>query len=215
MIPFLNKYASLMMEKRMIKLNIHFFRRLPAKEKKITFPTFLTITRIIATPIIVVMMLCHYWGIALMLFAGAAITDLLDGNIARWRGEQTVLGACLDPIADKILILSCLFALTFVQSPLFAIPVWFLAIVLLKELILVVGAIFIYAAIGHIKVQPMLLGKVTTCFQMVFIAWLFSCYFFAWLPIKTYYTMLGLMLILVIASFVQYTVMGIQWLYKD
>jgi cardiolipin synthase len=198
-----------------MKLSLHFFKRLPPKEKKITISTLLTLMRIVLTPAIVGAMVLHYWGMAGFLFTIAAITDLLDGNIARWRGEQTLLGACLDPIADKILILSCFAALAFVQFPLFVIPSWFLGIVFTKEIIILGGAAIIYLCIGHIKVQPVLVGKITTFVQMIFILWLFVCYLFAWIPIKTYYTMLGLVLFLVIISLVQYSVMGIRWLYND
>ncbi len=202
-------------KKRMVKLNLRFFKHLPEREKKITFSTFFTLLRIMLTPFIVAAMITHCWGLAFVLFIGAAITDVLDGTIARLFDQKTFLGACLDPIADKLLILSCFFTLAFVQSPLFIIPKWFFIVVLVRELVLIGGALFIYAMSGHIEVRPLLLGKITTLVQMGFIIWLFACYFFKWLPIKTYYTMLGIVLLLVIASFIQYTVMGIQWLHES
>ncbi len=160
-------------------------------------------------------MIFRYWGLAFILFVTAAVTDVLDGNIARWRKEQTLLGACLDPLADKILILSCFCTLAFVQSPLFMVPKWFFGIVLMKELMQIAGAISIYFYKGHIEIRPRRLGKITTLVQMVFIGWLFTCYFFAWIPMKTYYTMLGIVLLLVITSFIQYSFMGVKWLHED
>lgn len=198
----------------MLKLNLQFFRQLPAREKTITLSSWVTIARMLLTPIIIWSMIYHYWGTAFALFVTACLTDMLDGNIARLRGEQTFLGAVLDPIADKLLILSCFFTLAFIKSPLFTVPKWFFSIVLIKELILIAGAILIFLIKGHIQVTPLLLGKFTTVVQMGFIMWLFACYFFAWVPIKTYYSMLGILLILIIASFIQYSAMGIAWLQK-
>ncbi len=202
-------------KKRMIKLNFRFLQRLPAREKKMTLSTFFTLMRMALTPFIVHAMVMEKWGMAFTLFATAAVTDILDGNIARWRKEQTLLGACLDPLADKILILSCFCTLACIQSPLFTMPKWFFGIVLVKELMQIGGALSIYFYKGHIEVRPRKLGKFTTLVQMLFISWLFACYFFAWVPMKTYYTMLGIVLLLVIASFIQYSYMGVRWLHED
>lgn len=194
----------------MIKLNFQFFKQLPAQQKRITVSTAFTFLRIILTPFIVCAMAYHAWGAAFLLFAIAALSDLLDGYLARLRAEQTFLGACLDPIADKVLILACFFSLAFIRSALFTIPLWFVLLVLLKETILVGGSIVIFFWKGHLEVRPRLLGKATTFVQMVFIMWLFACYFFKWVPIKTYYTMLGIMLMMVLASLVEYTRIGLR-----
>lgn len=196
----------------MAQLNFNFFKKLPAHEKKVTASTMLTLVRIALVPFIVGAMVVQGWGTAFTLFFIAAITDVLDGNLARWMNEKTFLGACLDPLADKLLVVSCFLTLAFVQSPLFLIPRWFVFVVLCKELLQIAGAIALYNIKGHIEVQPTILGKLTTMVQISFIAWLFACYFFAWLPIKTYYCMLGVVLLLVVASFVQYARIGIAQL---
>ena len=78
-----------------------------------------TLLRIASVPFIVASMVTQHWGIAFFLILFASATDLLDGFLARNFDQKTFLGACLDPIADKILILSCYFTLAFWQSPLF------------------------------------------------------------------------------------------------
>lgn len=161
-------------------------------------------------PCIVLAMVMHYWGFAFWLFLIAALSDTIDGSIARLSGEKTFLGACLDPIADKLLILSCFFTLAFVQSPLFSVPLWFVLFVLIKELIVLGGAFTILLLGGQLTIGPTLLGKVTTLVQMAFIIWLFACYFFHWLPIKTYYTMLGLVFCLTLLSLIQYIRIGFR-----
>jgi cardiolipin synthase len=196
--------------KKIKKINLRLLHQLPADQKRITIPTLFTVVRIVLAPVIVAAMIMQQWGIAFWLFIVASASDFLDGYLARLWNEKTFLGACLDPIADKILLLSCFFTLAFVQSPLFIIPLWFVWFVLTKELLLVFGVIFVVIRTGSLHIQPTLLGKLTTFAQMGFITWLFACYFFRWLPVKTYYTSLGILFILVAASFVQYACIGVQ-----
>ena len=196
----------------MAKLTARLFRNLPPHETRMTLSTVLTILRIVLTPFIVAAMIMHAWGVAFWLFVISSALDVLDGNLARWLKQETFLGACLDPIADKILLVSCFATLAFVQSPLFTIPLWFVLLVLLKELIVLGGSFSIYFIRGHLTVHPTILGKATTVAQVFFIIWLFACYFFGWVPVKTYYTALGLLFSLVVLSLLQYLRLGFsQW----
>lgn len=179
-------------------------------ERKITVSTLITGIRFLLTPCVVGAMIAQRWGLACLLFFVAAVTDVLDGALARWRNEQTFLGACLDPIADKVLILSVFCTLAFVQSPLFAIPIWFVCTILLKELILILGAVALYGVYGSLEIKPTIIGKSTMLMQVLFILWLFACYFFHWLPIKTYYTMLGALLIFSVAALCDYAYIGLK-----
>jgi len=198
------------------KLSVKLFQNLPDEQLRITLSTIFTLLRIILAPFIVYAMVSQQWGLAFGLFIIAAATDIIDGNIARLFDEKTFLGACLDPIADKILLVSCFATLAFVQSPLFSIPRWFVLLVLIKDTIIIAGAFAIFFVKGHLRVNPTLLGKLTTVAQVSFITWLFACYFFKWLPIKTYYTMLTLVSVLAIASLLQYLHMGWeQWIARN
>ncbi len=190
---------------------ITLFRQLPAHEKWLTFPTLLTIIRISLTPLVVGAMIAQKWGCAFLLFLIAAITDVLDGWLARLYNNQTFIGASLDPVADKLLLVSCFVTLAFVQSPLFAIPLWFVGIILCKEVLLIIGVIVFWSIKGIVQIRPTRLSKLTTFVQVCFIIWLFACYFFSWLPVKTYWTMLGLLLFLTIVVLGQYAWMG--WCY--
>ena len=195
----------------MKKITLVFLKNLPAPQKRITVSTLFTLARIVLTPCIVGAMVLHAWGVSFILFLTAALTDLLDGLVARVFDQKTFLGACLDPIADKILLLSCFSTLAFVRTPLFTIPVWFVAIVLIRELIIIVGSYSLFAYRGYIEIRPTLLGKATTAVQIMVILWLFACYFFHWLPIKTYYTVLGTVVLMVGASLYQYLVIGMNY----
>src|SRR5882724_10959589 len=97
---------------------IHFlniFSSIPAHEKRMTIATLCTIARILLTPMIVLAMMSGQWTGACALFICAALTDFFDGFLARYCNQKTFLGACLDPIADKFLLISCFFALAFID----------------------------------------------------------------------------------------------------
>lgn len=197
--------------KSLQKINLRILQGLPDAQRRMTVSSYVTVVRIVLTPVVVLSMWYGWWGAAFALFVVAAMTDMLDGSLARLRDEQTFLGACLDPLADKFLILACFFTLACFQATLFTIPQWFVWTVLCKELLQIFGAIGLYCYKGYLSICPTLLGKVTTVAQMGFIGWLFACYFLQWVPIKTYYTMLGTLLLLLGVTFCQYVVIGIRF----
>lgn len=196
----------------MKKFSFQLFKKLPHHEKKITFSTMLTLTRFVLVPFIVCSMIMNHWYAAFILFVVAAVTDILDGWFARWFNERTFLGAALDPLADKFLIIAVFATLAFYQSPLFTIPHWFVILVLIKELVQIAGTIIIYYRKGHLTIAPTLLGKLTMAAQSAFISWLFACYFFHWVPIKTYFVMLAMVSGLILFTFIDYARIGFaQW----
>lgn len=195
-----------------LKFSFSFFKRLPSREKRLTLPTFFTLLRIALTPFVVGALVYHAWAVAGVLFVCAALTDLLDGELARLRGEKTFLGACLDPLADKILVLSCFLALSMVEVPLLVIPRWFFAIIFFKELLLLIGVVGVYLFKGEVEIRPTFMGKVTMMLQVFFISWLCACYVFGWAPLKTYYVFGGLVLISVFASLCDYVRVGVRFL---
>lgn len=170
-----------------------------------------TLLRVFLTPFLILCMVKGWWGVALWCFLIAALSDTCDGTLARWRNEQTVLGACLDPLADKILIVSCFFALACIDTPLFKVPRWFVWLVLIKEIVLLTGIVAFYLRYGYVKIEPTMLSKMSTLVQMVFIGWLVACYFFHWMPLKTYGVMLGVVMVMVLATLIQYAYIGV-WL---
>lgn len=196
------------------RIHIRHFVDLPAQEFRITLPTMLTIFRIGLVPCIITAMVMHYWGLAGIFFLVASLTDCLDGGLARLLHAKTFLGACLDPIADKLLLVSFFFTLVFLETPLFSVPLWFVIAVLCKELLIIGGVAFILLSGRHLDVRATLLSKATTVVQMLFIIWLFACYYFHWMPLKTYYLMFGIMLCMIILSFMQYVRIGLEKIYS-
>ena len=195
----------------MRKFSFSLFKNLPAKEFRITVSTYFTFLRIILTPVIVVAMVYGSWGVAFSCFVIASVSDMLDGFLARYLNQKTFLGACLDPLADKLLLISVFSTLVFTHILPFGIPLWFVGLVLFRELLIVLGFLYIYTQKHPVEVSPSFLGKVTTALQMHFIGWLFLCYFFGWLPTKTYYLFFSLIIFIVIFSLIDYVILGIRY----
>ena len=99
---------------------------------------------------------------AIALFLLAGITDGLDGFVARRRGQRTALGMVLDPLADKLLLMSSVITLAILRE----LPRWFTIIVVSRDLILIGGAVILYMFVGKVSMPPSWLGKWTTCLQI-------------------------------------------------
>jgi cardiolipin synthase (CMP-forming) len=172
----------------------------------ITLATLFTLFRLFLTPVIVWAMLADHWAVACGTFLAAAATDVLDGALARWYEAHTTLGACLDALADKVLLVSSFTALTWHHWPM--VPAWFVWLVVAKELLLIFGAVFVGLDKGWTVIRPTVLGKLVTCAQIIFIAWLFACHFFGWQPMKTYTIFLAGLALLVMAVLAHYAWLG-------
>ncbi len=142
-------------------------------------PNWITLLRILLIPFFVAMLLKYrqtgveyfrYYGIGI--FALAIITDAVDGAIARLRHIKTQLGALLDPLADKLLLLSAVFSLSIPIPGLKQLPIWVLVTFISRDLILIFGTVVIYMQNQKITVRPNLLGKITTFMQMLTVIWI-------------------------------------------
>ncbi len=111
--------------------------------------------------------------LAVLSFAITAISDGVDGYIARHYKQISELGKILDPLADKMLLLSGIILLSLNNEPyLRQIPLWLTGIIIGRDLLLGIGAIVINLVIGKITIQPRLTGKLATVFQMLAIVWI-------------------------------------------
>ena len=138
---------------------------------RMTWANRLTVVRIILVPVFAIIILEYApekdWlrYVALGIFACASATDAIDGVIARVWNQQTQFGALLDPLADKMLI-NVAFIMLAVQNDLpVIIPKWVPAVILGRDVIIVMGAWFLNEVQGLTNVKPRLFGKITTAFQ--------------------------------------------------
>jgi cardiolipin synthase (CMP-forming) len=128
-------------------------------------PNLISVIRIFLTLPIVWLMLEHRFGWVLFLFAVAGISDALDGYLAKHYGWRSRLGGLLDPLADKVLLVSCFLSLGWLGF----LPVWLVLLVLLRDLVIVTGALVYNFTIAELEAEPSLISKFNTLIQILLV----------------------------------------------
>lgn len=135
----------------------------------------ISISRILLIPFFIACILYYGEGreylrfYALGIFLAATLSDAVDGGIARLKHQVTELGMVLDPIADKLLIISAFVSLSMIKivPESLRIPAWAVLTVISRDIVIVLGSVVIYFLKGSLKIKPSWLGKATTLFQML------------------------------------------------
>ena len=123
----------------------------------------LTLLRMLLIPVLAIFLIYGYGGAALLTFIVAGITDLLDGLIARWSGQKTDLGAWLDPMADKLLLVTTFVMLTLPNQHLAnRLPVWLTVLMISRDVGIVATVAVVNLAVGRRTFKPSILGKIAT-----------------------------------------------------
>src|SRR5690242_21889233 len=131
--------------------------------RNLTLANQLTILRILIVPLFVILVVYGMLGAALLSFMVAGLTDALDGLIARRAGQRTALGAWLDPMADKLLLVTTFIILTLPGIPLANhLPLWLTVIVISRDVVIVGVVAIVTLAAGPRDFRPSLLGKTAT-----------------------------------------------------
>jgi cardiolipin synthase len=149
-----------------------------------------TILRILLIPFFVVEVLYYvrdgnelHRFLAILSFAVAAICDGVDGYIARRYNQRSELGAILDPLADKLLLVSGIVVLSFDHQHLETIPLWVTGTIIGRDIVLLIGLAVIQITVGKVAVRPRLVGKVATVFQMIVLLWILLKWDGQWLAL--------------------------------
>ena len=130
----------------------------------LNLPNTLTLLRILTIPLFLECIAYHLYFEALVVFAIGGVTDFLDGLTARWMNQQTALGAYLDPVADKLLIITSFIMLGSIDG----IPAWLAVVVVARDALIVIGYSVIYFLVEERwHVRPSLIGKWSTTFQLL------------------------------------------------
>ena len=178
------------------------------KERKINLPTRITLSRILLTPLFVVLALWKFpyhdvW--ATLIFVAAVASDVLDGQLARRRNQVTTLGKFLDPLADKLLVCSAYIALL----ELGRLPAWMVIVIVCREFI--VSGVRILAADAGVVIAASLLGKLKTTLQAISIVMLLLATLAFW-PQPLYQTLtvivLWLAILATVVSGAEYVISG-------
>ena len=176
----------------------------------LNLPNTLTLIRILTVPVFLEFLAYHLYWEALVVFAIGGITDFFDGLTARWLNQQTALGAYLDPVADKLLVISSFIMLGLIDG----IPMWLTVVVVVRDVLIVVG----YGAIHllteeKMAVRPSWIGKWSTTFQLLTLALaLVMLHDASLLPAHVLTLFIALTASATVASGLQYLYRGLIWL---
>lgn len=168
--------------------------------KVLTVPNVITLLRLALVPVVGYLLVAKAYGPALTLFLVVSVTDLLDGYIARRFKLVSKLGATLDPVADKLNVLVATVLLAWEAL----IPLWLALAIVLRDIVIVGGALAYSVVVGPVKMAPTLLSKINTFIEFALLLlvmaaaarWIEGG---AWLP-----ALFAVVLATVVASGVQY-----------
>ncbi len=129
----------------------------------------ISIGRVILIPLFIGSVIYGRMDLALGIFILAIISDAVDGYIARTQNQKTKLGTLLDPVADKLLIVSAFICLSIFRNAArgATFPPYVPIIVISRDAIIILGSIVVYLITGDLRIKPSIAGKVTTFFQMI------------------------------------------------
>ena len=179
----------------------------PSYGHLLNLPNFLTLCRLASIPIVLTFLSRQRYTAALYVFAAAAITDGLDGTVARWFDSRTELGAFLDPFADKLMLVSSFIVLTIDGQ----LPGYLLSVVAIRDIVIVVGYLMISFFTGErVPVRPSMMGKLSTFLQLCCVIAVLARAGVYW-P-ASFNALLITTVAVTAASFVHYMYRGLVWL---
>ncbi len=127
----------------------------------LTLPTWITLLRFLLVPLLVGLLVLQHWLPALLVFMLAGASDWLDGYLARRLNLQSEIGALLDPLADKAMMLAASGMLLWLGL----IPLWLAAAIILRDVLIVSGGVMYHWHVGPVEIAPTRLGKLNTLFE--------------------------------------------------
>ncbi len=164
-----------------------------------TIPNLITMLRIILTPIFIIFLLDRQFAAALFIFAACGVSDGLDGLLARLLKQRSTLGTYLDPIADKLILVSTFVVLSVTEH----VPVWLGVTVLSRDVLISLGVVVLLLYGMEIRIRPSILSKITTCLQFITVIGVLGSEFIS-LPERLYDGLFGLTAAATIASGLHY-----------
>lgn len=138
--------------------------------RPLTVPNFITLIRLAMVPFFLLAISERDYALALVIFVLAGITDAADGLVARFLHMESRFGAYLDPMADKLLLVTAYVSLTIPHGQEVVIPLWLTLVALSRDVLIVVVALLLYLAEEVRQFTPSVLGKLTTAMHVVTVA---------------------------------------------
>ncbi|ADH85503.1 CDP-alcohol phosphatidyltransferase family protein [Desulfurivibrio alkaliphilus] len=159
-------------------------------------PNLITIIRILLVPLLAIFLLEEKYNLALLVFIIAGISDGLDGFLARLLKQKTRLGAILDPIADKALLITTFIIL----AVLGVIPQWLTVLVVSRDLLIIIGFGILVLTGRRFQIAPTYSSKLTTVFQLVTVIYFLGLEYLLWLLFLQDYLIIATALVTLVSS---------------
>ena len=166
-------------------------------------PNFLTLIRILLVPILIIFLIEGKGLYAFLVFIVAGVSDGLDGFLARLLKQKTKLGAILDPLADKLLIVSSYITMSILGT----IPSWLAVFVVSRDIIILIGIGILTFNNKPLNIQPTFDSKITTFFQLVTICFYLGYNFLPTIHFFKIYLLVATTLFTLISGF-HYIIIG-------
>lgn len=162
----------------------------------------LTLLRLCLVPVVILSIIQQWWQIAFLAFALAGVSDAVDGFVARRFNQMSELGALLDPIADKALLVSIYVTMAIVGT----IPAWLTILVVSRD-VMIVGAVIVSWILGNpVEIKPLYVSKANTVAQIVFAGFVLFMSAFNLDLSQFYWPLIGTVCVLTSASMIAYLV---------
>lgn len=168
-------------------------------------PNLICVARILLVAPIIWSLLEGRFDLALLLIFIAGVSDAVDGYLARRFDWRTRLGGLLDPAADKLLMLSLFLTLSWLGL----VPIWFTAIVIGRDVIIVAGIVTYQALVEPVHGNPTLASKLNTLLQIVFALLVIAHAWRGWPPAPWLKALGGAVLLTIAISVIQYVTLGL------
>jgi cardiolipin synthase len=166
----------------------------------LSIPNLITLARILLVPVVVWAIASNQMLFAFLLFAAAGISDAVDGFLAKRFGMSSELGAYLDPLADKVLIVSIYVSLGIVE----ALPRWLVILVVSRDLLIVGGVLFSWLIGKPVSVKPHFVSKLNTAAQLLLVGLALMTLGFGFNADWGMYTLMAVVTALTLASVAVY-----------
>ena len=134
-----------------------------AKVFAVTIANLITMARALAVPVVIWALLSRNMPLAFALFMLAGLSDAVDGAVARYLDQQSELGAWLDPLADKALLMSVFVVLAYLGE----LPLWLAILVVSRDLLILCGVVLLFLLGGGVEIRPLWVSKANTTAQIV------------------------------------------------
>lgn len=136
----------------------------------LTLPNLISLLRLFLVPLIIWLLVTHRYPLAFLFFTVAAVSDLLDGLLARLLKSQSIVGRYLDPLADKTLLVGVFLTLGLKGL----IPAWLVILVIFRDFIILGGALLTLFSHIRFEISPLWISKINTVFQLILVTFLLA-----------------------------------------